>query len=477
MPVYPVNRMRPLRRWSMVAGALLAAACTDEGTRIPLDALAPELAVTPTNIDGRLSSLLREVGMTGMVGQTLDGRLGRSIDRRLANLGRLLFFDSELGLNNDNSCSGCHNPANGFGDSQSIAIGIQNNGTVGPGRTGPRNQRRTPILTNLAFAPRLMWNSRFAAGSGDPFDNSGGFSFPAPEGNSLSYLPHLLAAQAFIPPTERVEMAGFAFPGNNDDIRNEVVRRLNAIPEYRERFGAIYPHIRAGAPIAYDQVGLAIAEFTFTLNFMDAPIDQFARGNPAAMTPGEKRGAMLFFGKARCVGCHVVRGGSNEMFSDFSQHVIGVPQIVPAVTNVTFDGPGANEDFGRGQFTGLEADRYAFRTSPLRNISLQATFMHNGAYTRLADAIRHHLNAYYAATSYSPGVAGVASDLRGPLGPIQPVLNRLDARLRTPIHLSPEEFNDLVQFVRTGLLDPRTSTLRSLIPTRLPSGRPVHTFQ
>ena len=68
------------------------------------------------------------------------------------------------------------------------------------------------MMINAAFYPTLMWNSRFHAVSGDPFDNSKGFVFPAPEGTSLSYLPHLLTAQAFIPPTERVEAAGFHFP-------------------------------------------------------------------------------------------------------------------------------------------------------------------------------------------------------------------------------------------------------------------------
>ena len=78
-----------------------------------------------------------------------------------------------------------------------------------------------------------MWNSRFRALSGDPFDNSAGLAFPAPEGRTLSYLPHLLTAQAFIPPTERVEVAGFHFPGDNDAIRAEVLRRLNATANYR----------------------------------------------------------------------------------------------------------------------------------------------------------------------------------------------------------------------------------------------------
>ncbi|MBX0330122.1 hypothetical protein K2Z83_20855 [Oscillochloris sp. ZM17-4] len=93
--------------------------------------------------------------------------------------------------------------------------------------------------------PNLMWNSRFAVLSGDPFDSSAGLQFPAPEGMSLSYQPHLLTAQAFIPPTERTEVTGFAFQGDNDAIRAEVMRRLNATPAYRRLFGTAFPTVRA----------------------------------------------------------------------------------------------------------------------------------------------------------------------------------------------------------------------------------------
>src|SRR5207237_8636357 len=164
----------------------------------------------------------------------------------------------------------------GFGDTQSIAIGIDNNGVVGPDRGGPRNQRRTPMVVNTAFFPNLMWNSRFASLSNDPFNNSAGFQFPSPEGLTLSYQPHLLVAQAFIPPTERVEVAGFVFPGDNFDIRNEVLRRINNISEYRKLFGKLFPPVRDGGPITFDMFGRAIAEFEFTLLFADALLVQFA---------------------------------------------------------------------------------------------------------------------------------------------------------------------------------------------------------
>ncbi len=228
-----------------------------------------------------MEAVLLDAGFTGRVKSTLESRIGRHIDLQLADLGRLLWFDTITGLNDDNTCAGCHSPTNGFGDTQSIAIGIENNGVVGPHRTGPRNMRRTPMAINTAFYPKLMWNSRFLSLSGDPFDNSAGFQFPSPEGLSLSNQPHLLVAQAFIPPTERTEAAGFDFPGDNDAIRAEVLNRLNNSQAYRKLFGKSFPEVKAGAPITFDMFGKAIAEFEFTLTFANAPIDRFAAASGA----------------------------------------------------------------------------------------------------------------------------------------------------------------------------------------------------
>lgn len=167
------------------------------------------------------------------------------------------------------------------------------------------------------------------------------------------------------------------------------------------------------------------------------------------------------------------------MFSDFQDHVIGAPQIAPLVTNNFFDGPGMNEDFGREQISGNPADRYKFRTSPLRNVAVQPTFMHNGAFTNIEDAIRHHLDVVQSASSYTPASQNLAPDLSGPQGPIAPVLARVDPILATPIVLTNDEFNQLVAFVRDGLLDPRArpENLRRLVPRTVPSGNPVLVFE
>jgi cytochrome c peroxidase len=457
--------------------ALVASSTSASALTLATGELQAGAARKDTALDEEVAGLLASHAFTGRIAETLERKLGRRVDRRLADLGRMLWFDTITGLNDDNTCAGCHSPLQGFGDSQSIAIGIDNNGIVGPGRTGPRNQRRSPMVLNGAFYPALMWNSRFAALSGDPFDNRLGFHFPPPEGLSLSRLPHLLVAQAFIPPTERVEVAGFGFPGNNDTIRDEVLRRLNEIEAYQRLFSKSFPQVRDGQPITFEMFGRAIAEFEFTLVFADAPIDRFGRGDHAAMTASQKRGALLFFGRAGCVECHAVAGESNEMFSDFQTHVLGVPQVAPMLSNMVFDGPGANEDFGLEQVTGNPADRYKFRTSPLRNVALQPTFGHNGAFVSLDASIRHHLDVRASLQAYSTDV--LDDDLRGALGPIHPLLDRLDSRIANPTVLSDKEFEDLLAFVRDGLLDSRArpARLRHLIPQHVPSGRPVLTFQ
>lgn len=466
------------------------------------------------DIDSQLRAALQNAGFTGNIESTLTTRLGRPINSGLADLGRLLFFDVAGGLRNDNTCGGCHSPSAGLGDTQSIAIGVQNNGVVGPNRLGPRNQRRTPSAANTVFYPNLMWNGRFFAPSGDPFNNSGGFSFPLPEGATQfppndPLIKHLLQAQAHIPPTELVEAAGFTGtkgsigprfdqfddgaggivpPPDGSGFRNEPIRqavlsRVNSAPQYRTLFGSLFPSVAANGPIDFTMLSQAIAEFEFTMVFANAPIDKYARGDTNALNANEKKGALVFFGSGKCVACHSVGGQSNEMFSDFQMHNIAVPPIAPffgvGQGNVIFDGPGEDEDFGLEQVTGTAADRYKFRSSPLRNVALQPAFFHNGAFTRLEDAIRHHLNVADSIRNYDAARAGVASDLTRRLGPTASLLATVDPLLASGMNISENEFAHLVAFVRTGLLDERAApkSLCSVLPKSVPSGFPLMTFQ
>jgi len=463
-----------------------------------------------SRLDRQLIRVLQNAGFTGNVGATLEARLGRRIDPAMADLGRFLFFDKILGLHGDNSCAGCHSPAFGFGDSQPMAIGVDNNDIVGPNRRGPRNQRRSPLAPNAIFYPALMWTPRFVALSGNPFDPSLGFKFPPPE-NLITGVPTLLAAQASIPSTELVEMAGFtgitANPGpfgprhfqfddghgqalpapddtgfHNFPIQAAVDARLNSIPEYLKKFGMVF---NGGGPLPPGGITInmrrrAIAEFQTTLTAANAPLDRFARGDRHAMKPGQKRGALLFFGKARCAACHAVAGQSNEMFSDFTQHRIGGPHLAPVfgtgTGNVIFDGPGENEDFGFEQTEGNPRLRYTFRTAPLRNLKVAPAFFHNGAFGTLEAAIAHHLDVEASLRNYDPDANHVPSDLFP--GPFEGILSAgIDPLLQSPIRLTKRELRDLVKFVRDGLFDKRVLRFCRHIPESVPSGMPLQLFE
>jgi cytochrome c peroxidase len=357
-----------------------------------------------------------------------------------------------------------------------------------------------------------MWTARFSAVSGDPFDGSLGFLFPAPEGLVIGpETRSLLQAQGSLPSTELVEMAGFngitTNPGpttprhvifddglgqplpladgtgfHNFPIQDALDARLNASPAYHALFSAAF---NGGSPLPPGGVTIhmrreAIAEFQTALPGADAPIDRYARGDLGALSASEKRGALLFFGKAQCVSCHAVAGPANEMFSDFRLHRIAGPQVFPAfgvgTGNVIFDGPGENEDIGAQQTSGDPSDRYTFRTAPLRNLAVSPAFFHNGAFGSLESAIAHHLDVVRSARSYSAAANGLAADLQ--VGPIEPVLAEgIDPRLRRRIRLSAREFQDLVEFVRDGLLDARVHDFCDMVPASLPSGRAVATFE
>jgi cytochrome c peroxidase len=159
--------------------------------------------------------------------------------------------------------------------------------------------------------------------------------------------------------------------------------RLMAIPEYRERFAAVFPDVPAGEHTIV-HVARALARFEMRLwELTDTPFDQYLGAEhrkpvDEALTETARRGAELFFGDAGCDRCH-----NGPLLSDFEYHNIGVPP----------SGPGKRDGIDEGRFlvTGAPEDRFAFRTPPLRNVELTAPYMHNGTSFDLATAIAQHL--------------------------------------------------------------------------------------
>lgn len=426
-----------------------------------------------------------------------------TLNPALVALGQALFFDKELSGNRDIACATCHHPQIASSDALPLSIGTGGRG-LGAARVRDAGREFVPRHTLDLFNRGLpAWQTMFWDGrvAGTP---ATGYATPAGD-----YLPdgldNLLAAQAMFPVTLRDEMRGGWYdiagytvqPGDTpvaDDYPrpagwhdvdvygrpNElaaisngredmpviwagIMQRLLAIPAYQTLFRQAYPDTPL-AELGFQHAANALAAFQIeAFTFLNTPWDQYLAGNNDALSAEAKAGALLFFGRAGCAGCH-----SGSLFSDQAYHNIAVPQF----------GPGRDAfaplDYGRFHVTGDPADRYAFRTPPLRNVTLTGPWLHNGAYNSLEAVIRHHLRPAESLRQYD--ARQLPPDLRDSLQnhpvTIDAILATLDPALDQNLNLSAQEIRQLLAFL-AALTDPAAAELDHLIPTDVPSGLPV----
>lgn len=422
-----------------------------------------------SSIDQSLRNSLARVGVG-----SLDP--GPPPDPALVSLGQALMFDKELSGNRDISCATCHHPFLQTADSLALSIGTGGSGlgtarVPGVGRV--RVPRNAPDVFNRG-APE--WRTLFLDGRAT-VALDGGYLNPA--GAQLpAGLDSILAVQAMFPVTSRDEMRGNVGDIDVFGAVNEIAiyadydftgmwralaARLTAIPEYVGLFAVAYPEV-APNRIGFEHAANAIAAFEIAhWTLLDSPWDRYLAGADDALSDDAKRGARLFYGKAGCVTCH-----SGNLLTDQRFHSLAVPQIGPG------KGSEAPLDFGRGRVTGEEADRFAFRTPPLRNVAITGPWMHDGAYATLEGALRHHLDPESALLSYDAGQ--LAPELRETFqddpATIEALLASLDPSVAEPLDLSDDEVNELLAFLES-LTDPRAIDLRLDVPERVPSGLPV----
>ena len=398
-------------------------------------------------------------------------------DPALVDLGRSLFFDKILSGNRDVACATCHEPSAHATDALSLPIGTGGVGTglartLGAGRSFvPRN---APSLLNqgLGFF-YLFWDGRVnEEGGPGRFRTPIGFVLPGG-------LNNLLAAQAMLPVVNRTEMRGLAgdrdLAGNPNELAiipdatpSEVwaatMRRLLAVQAYQTKFNAAYPGTPTTA-LGFQHAANAIAAFEMdALTRTNSPFDRFLAGNNRAMANDEKRGALLFFGKARCSTCHAGPLLGGQSFAN-----VGVPQIGPGV------GKAAPLDIGRGEeLPNIQQYRFAFRVQPLRNVELTAPYMHSGAYPTLEAVVRHYNNADSAQRNYDPShlPPAVRALHHGDAATVKSVLETLDFRIREPLRLTATEQSELVAFLKS-LTDPSARNLGNIVPASVPSGLSV----
>ncbi len=377
----------------------------------------------------------------------------------LFTLGQALMFDKILSGNRTMACASCHRPSLHTGDGLTLSVGDA-------GATIPRH---APDLFNRGLP---QWQVMFWEGRVGRIPGGGGFNTPA--GASLpSGLSGVLAAQAMFPVTVREEMRGQ--PGDSatnelatipdDDfpaIWEALMARLRAIPRYDTLFQAAYG-ISVNAA-GFEHVANALAAFqSQAFTAVNSPFDQYVAGDRTALTAQQKRGARLFFGEAKCGKCHL-----GPLLTDQKFHNVLVPQLGP--------GRGALVplDNGHAEVSGVAADKFTFRTPPLRNVALTAPYFHDGAFATLEGAVRHYLNVGRSLVTYD------ATQLPSALQPTvltgatywDQIKSTRDANVIDTLTLNNGEVDDLVAFLG-ALTDPFSVDLLNVVPGSVPSGLPV----
>lgn len=275
-------------------------------------------------------------------------------------LGRKLFFDPRLSLNNTFSCAMCHVPEQGFANNeQATAVGIE-------GRTVRRN---SPTILNAGYYRRLFHDGR----------------------------EFTLEQQVWGPLLAHNEMGAPSV--------GYVVEKLKGLPDYAGLFEKSY-----GRGPSMETIGLAIASYERTLNAGDSAFDRWRFGKQEqALNEPAKQGFALFTGKAGCSACHGA-GEKYALFTDNELHNTGIGfraamggsgdtpriQAAPGVTlnldpkllaSVSEPKP---VDLGLYEITQNPTDRWKYRTPTLRNVALTAPYMHDGSIATLKEVVQFY---------------------------------------------------------------------------------------
>ncbi len=402
-----------------------------------------------------------------------------TVSAAMFTLGEALFYDKILSGTRDVACATCHAPQFASADGRSLNAGIHGAG-IGPERDGLLGGRHTQPLFNLHLLPgKLTIDGKVELIGG----------LVAPLGLGTAFIPYpvqqllgfdVVNTQAILPIATTQEMLGFPDPNDDNEVGDcapfdlacvwgAYMVRIKAIPEYQTLFTAAFPN-RPWADVGITEVGVAIGAYEYTaFSFDDSPWDRFVAGDNTAISKDAVQGALIFFDKYRgnCVACH-----SGNNLTDLKFHKTLTPMFGPGGSVPAGDGPGGLDDFGRMRNTHNSADKYAWRTPPLRGVELTAPYGRLGQYTELEDHIRHYINPTLALLTYDITQLE-QTELHGTrLNNTAAVLASGTDPLLSTVHIFPWDVPDLVAFLHS-LTDDAARDLNYLIPDQVPSGLPV----
>ena len=369
--------------------------------------------------------------------------LANPLSAEKVHLGQNLFHETGLGIKPKQaqgmmtySCASCHHVDAGFqaGRKQGIGEGGMGFGISGEGRVANPfyleseldvQPLRSPAALNVAFQKVMLWGGKFGAKGvnsgteafwteGTPLENNH-FDFEGIETQALAGMG-----------VHRLELdTSKLFDGT----------------DYRQYFDQAFPQIEEDQRYTQRNAALAIAAYERTLLASQAPFQRWIRGELDAMNEPQKRGAILFFGKAKCVGCHT--GPALSSVDTVKFHVLGMNDLVGG--DVFQSNPEAGDHLGRGGFTQKEEDMYAFKVPQLYNLKDSPFYGHGGSFTRIQEVVAYK-NAARKENQQVPQ-------------------GRLDPRFK-PLGLSSDEIEDISTFLAEALYDP---DLIRYVPNSLPS--------
>lgn len=287
-------------------------------------ALLLSAVTTTVTVQAQVYQLPRQVGLLG------GPPSGKEIE-----LGRKLFGDPRLSVDNTISCASCHKAELGFTDGLPVSIGVG----------GQRGTRNAPTVINACYSPRQFL-----------------------EGRTIGQ-----TTQALLPLVNPIEMAN----QSEQAVINKLERIAGYVSMFADTFGV---DVSTGKVITAPRLARAIAAYESTLISFDAPIDRYLAGDDEALTPDAKVG-FEFFKKANCMACHVP-----PLYTDYLLHNNGME--FASKTTITDNGKAADLAKRGKQVT--SRDIRAFKTPTLRNLKYTAPYNHSGNFTTIRRCVIHY---------------------------------------------------------------------------------------
>ncbi|ANA40456.1 cytochrome C [Geobacter anodireducens] len=405
---------------------------------------------------GAAALLLLAAGAAGAAGLTVKEQLGKDI-----------FFDTNLSINGNQSCADCHAPEAGWtGPTSEVnAHGAVYEGSIA-GRFGNRKPPSSayattaPILKYIRQGGGMFVGGNFWDGraTGEKLGNP---AADQAQGPFLNPLEQALPDSACV--VHRVCTATYGtamdavWPGSCAIAWPADVDTACAT---EGAFVNLDAPNRAKSNLAYDYIALAIAAYEGSAesNAFTSKYDAFLAGK-AFLTPEERRGLALFNGKGKCARCHV-NTGKKPLFTDYTYDNLGVPRNVEnPFYQSTFNPLGAAWiDLGLGGFLESRIDYSRFakanlgkhKVPTLRNVDKKAApdvvkaFGHNGYFKSLKEIV-HFYNTRDVLPTCAPGSPGEKVTC-WPLPEL--ALNMNTAELGN-LKLSDAEEDALVAFMKT----------------------------